>query len=43
LQAFILNGEVLQEGDAAAVQEETRLDIVNSEAQTAEVLLFDLA
>ena len=39
----ILNGEVLHEGDAAAVQEETRLDIVNSEAQTSEVLLFDLA
>lgn len=39
----ILNGQVLQEGDAAAVQDETLLDVLNSEEDTSEVLLFDLA
>jgi redox-sensitive bicupin YhaK (pirin superfamily) len=39
----ILNGQVLYEGDAAAVQDESFLDVVNSEAHTSEVLLFDLA
>jgi len=39
----ILNGQVLHEGDAAAVEDESLLDLVNSEAQTSEVLLFDLA
>jgi redox-sensitive bicupin YhaK (pirin superfamily) len=39
----IVNGQVLYEGDAAAVQDESFLDVVSSESQTSEVLLFDLA
>jgi quercetin 2,3-dioxygenase len=39
----ILNGQVLHEGDAAAIEDESLLDVVNSEAHTSEVLLFDLA
>jgi redox-sensitive bicupin YhaK (pirin superfamily) len=38
-----LNGQVLHDGDSAAVQEEERLEIVSVGAQNAEVLLFDLA
>ena len=38
-----VNGQVLREGDAAAVQNESLLDVVNSGAHTSEVLLFDLA
>jgi redox-sensitive bicupin YhaK (pirin superfamily) len=39
----ILNGQVLHEGDAAAIEDERDLDVLNSEAHTSEVLLFDLA
>jgi quercetin 2,3-dioxygenase len=40
---IILNGQVLHEGDAAAVQDESSLEVVNFEAGTSELLLFDLA
>jgi hypothetical protein len=36
-----LNGQVLQAGDGAAIQEETTLQITAKEP--AEILLFDLA
>ena len=39
--AVTLNGQALQQGDAAAVNEEDKLTIAAQEA--AEVLLFDLA
>jgi hypothetical protein len=38
-----LNGEVLHDGDSAAVQAEDSLEIVGLGTQNAEVLLFDLA
>ena len=38
-----LNGEVLNEGDAAAVEEEAFIELVNTAPSTSEVLVFDLA
>jgi redox-sensitive bicupin YhaK (pirin superfamily) len=38
-----LNGQVLRNGDSAAVQAEESLEIVGTGTQNAEVLLFDLA
>lgn len=38
-----LNGEVLHQGDAAAVEDVTSVEVMNLQAGTSEVLLFDLA
>lgn len=38
-----LNGEVLYEGDAAAVEDEGFIELVNSAPDRSEVLVFDLA
>ena len=38
-----LNGEVLSEGDAAAIEDERFIELVNSAPDRSEVLVFDLA
>ena len=38
-----LNGEVLHEGDAAAVEDENSIELANFAADSSEVILFDLA